>query len=213
MKFDIPKKWLADRIEQYGEDEECTTGNPNFMNNTEFKVILLAGCSLLGKSTYARKLINEKGYKIVCPDAIRSEFSENTSDTSHEGHVWGKAVPQKIKQLLDSKESFIFDATSLTIKSRRDFIDLVRNINKIVPIECHYFDSDLKLSLERNKIRERKLSDEAILLQFNKWCVPVTEEGFSLIKRLTDKKMSTHVARIVKVDSIQPIPGADKIRR
>jgi hypothetical protein len=30
MKFDIPKKWFADRIEQFGEDGDCTVGNPNF---------------------------------------------------------------------------------------------------------------------------------------------------------------------------------------
>lgn len=179
MKIDIPKKWMADKI----EEEELLILNNLQMIGVK-KIIILAAISLSGKTTYADKLRSEGDYYIVHPDNLRFRITGNESDMSKDGYIWNQLVPLEIAKGILSKKDVLIDATNLTQVRRKFFIDIVRGRDKDIPIECHYIEPNLQLSLERNKIRERKLPESVIIKQFNSWQEPKIEEGFSKVIKI-----------------------------
>lgn len=208
MKFDIPKKWFADRIEQFGEDGDCAAGNPNFEKELDdleadaggilaispdlynkmiesqknIKIIVLSGISGSGKSTYAAKLSKEIDAEIVCPDTLRGRITGNESDMSKDGYIWNQLVPLELRKALVYHTTVIFDSTACSVKSRKSIIKTIRDINKNYQIECHYFKPDLELAKKQNLLRERKVPIEVLESQAKRWQIPSIEEGFSEIR-------------------------------
>lgn len=180
MKFNIPKKWIADRIE-----EDNLLNQNNLQMTSQKKVIILSAISLSGKTTYTNRLIKEKDYYVIHPDNLRKKVTGDEGDISKDSYIWSQLVPAEfVIALINENKDIIFDATQLNKKTRAQTIKTIRDIDKNIKIECHYIEPNLELSKERNKVRERKLPEYVLDSQFAKWQIPTLEEGFTKIVKI-----------------------------
>ena len=117
------------------------------------KVWLLAGIPGSGKSTWARKMVVERGGVHCSRDEIRFSLLKDGEDYfSHEDEVF-RIWTDKVRQAImspDAGDVFI-DATHLTEKSRAKVIDSLPTTNYI--LITVFFDTPLETCLERNEQR------------------------------------------------------------
>lgn len=121
---------------------------------TEF--IMLVGLPGCGKSTYAKKIETE-GYVIHSSDAIREELFGDVNSQKDNTKVFD-VLHKRIKDDLTKGISCVYDATNMSMKRRKAFLDEISKVNcrKI----CVLFVIPIELCKERNERRERKVSDE-----------------------------------------------------
>ncbi len=139
------------------------------------KIKVLVGCSNSGKSTYTSKLVQEhpEKYISVNRDKIRELLFSYTEDNISE-YYNRKDISKLEKQVtlyedtlinegLCQGKTVIVDATHLSV----EYIERHKFWN--VPIEIVWFDVTLKEALTRNMGRKRKVDEEIIKKQYNKY--------------------------------------------
>lgn len=145
------------------------------------KFILTSAIPLMGKSTYAAKLVRtEKNATIVCPDTIRGQVCGDESDMSRDGFIWNKLIPERLSFEAAERNTVIFDSTDKNEKSRRNIMKMALAAG-YTEFECHFIRPNLQVALERNKTRERKLPVEVIERFTREWTEPSLGEGFARI--------------------------------
>lgn len=145
--------------------------------NRKNTLIILAGISGSGKSTFA-KLLEEQGWNITCPDRIRAFFYGDESIQGDGNKVFQFAFNNMVeygKQGCD----VVFDATNTTKKARKQVIEQGKKHFDF--ILCYYFSPDLIKSQKQNLNRERQVPLEIIYKQFKKWENPTIDEGFDYV--------------------------------
>ena len=86
-----------------------------------------------------------------------------------------KELDKKVNLLLANNKDIYYDGTNISKKVRRNIIEKYKDRAEII---CEYFTTPLKICLERNKNRDRKVSEEAII-NYSKWIqTPELSEGF-----------------------------------
>jgi predicted kinase len=137
---------------------------------------ILVGISNSGKSTYAHKLWKKNPQEIVIinRDKIRElkfGYTEQTILEYYKREDINKLEKQITKyedllihEALAENKIVIIDATHLSLK----YIKKHEYWN--VPIELIWFDITLKEALTRNMSRNRKVKEEVIFTQYNKYC-------------------------------------------
>jgi predicted kinase len=126
------------------------------------KFIGLFGTSGSGKSTWAKKYVENDPYTIrVCADDIRKEITGNVSDMSQDGLVW-KLVRERLHYALTKGHDVICDATNLKARNRNNVIKELPEgteiVFKIFPVEPHVAKERIKFDLlkgvDRSKVPE-----------------------------------------------------------
>lgn len=123
------------------------------MRMKQKRVWLLAGPPGCGKSTWARKMVAERGGIYCSRDEIRFSLLKNGEDYfSHEDEVV-RIWTEKVRQAILSPDvlNVFIDATHLTEKSRAKVIDSLPTTNYI--LTTVFFDIPLETCLERNEQR------------------------------------------------------------
>jgi len=135
-------------------------------------ILLLSGISNSGKSTFAKKLVdvNPEKYIIVSRDILRYMYGY-TEETVSEYYSRPEflLLENQITAMQDYLISFwlrrsktvIIDNTNLKKKCIKEFDKFG------VPVEVKYFDITLKEAITRNMSRNRKVSEEVIIKQYN----------------------------------------------
>ena len=136
---------------------------------------ILVGLSGGLKSTMAEVLAKFHSAVLVSSDAIRGELSF-VEDQSQNDLVF-KIFHQRIRNGLNEGSSIIADATNLTIKSRRQIIDIAKRIPN-VEIVCVLMATPYLTCVERDKKRSRSVGEEVLEKQLKKFQIPFYEEGF-----------------------------------
>lgn len=160
------------------------------MNNT---FIMMVGLSGSGKSTIASNY-EQTGYKVVASDDLRTEILGNRQDMDHHDMIF-RIAHNRIKEYLFAGYNVVFDATNITMKSRRSALKAIEdipNINKKCIITVPTIDDCLK----KNRDREYPVPDEVIMRQAMRFQVPFLEEGFDEIEiapRLNGMKSALNV--------------------
>ena len=149
---------------------------------TEF--IMLVGLPGSGKSTCAEKLKKE-GYMIHSSDAIREELTGDINSQDNNPEVFG-VLHKRIKEDLKNGYSCIYDATNMSRKRRKAFLDEISKVNcrKI----CVLFVIPVELCKERNERRERKIPDEVYDRMLKAFFVPAYYEGWDEIGIVTVRR-------------------------
>lgn len=132
------------------------------------KVIILRGLPASGKSTYARKLLDENpgAYKRLNKDELRVMLDNNHHTTHNEKFIEKVRDLMLVEALLDGKH-VIVDDTNLSDRPVERIKNVVRKFNAYhnqqVQVEIKEMNVSLDECLERDKSRDKKVGDDVIL--------------------------------------------------
>ena len=149
---------------------------------TEF--IMLIGLPDSGKSTYAEKL-KEQGYHIHSSDAIREEITGDVNVQDKNTDVFA-TLHKRIKDDLGNGVSCVYDATNMSMKRRKAFLDEIKKYNcrKI----CVLFVIPIEVCKKRNSNRVRNVPGEVFDKMIKQFDVPMRYEGWDEIKVVLDEE-------------------------
>lgn len=136
------------------------------------KVIILRGLPASGKSTYARKLLDENPgtYKRLNKDELRVMLDNNHHTNHNEKFIEKVRDLMLVEALLDGK-NVIVDDTNLSDRPVERIKNVVRKFNadhnQQVQVEIKEMNVSLDECLERDKSRDKKVGEDVILKMHN----------------------------------------------
>lgn len=152
---------------------------------TLYVLIGISGC---GKTTWAKKqkahleyLVNGKPYApcdILSSDELRKELYGDENDQMHNEEVF-KELHRRLKDRMRQGISVIVDATNLSLKNRRAYLNCVSKIPcyKVAVV----FDVPLEVCIENQKKRDRQVPEDVLRRMRMKFEMPFYEEGYNKI--------------------------------
>lgn len=145
-----------------------------------------------GKSTVAKNLKGD----VFSSDTLRKELwgDENTQG---DNNMLFDELHKRIKNNLIAGRSTIYDATNISSKRRRAFVE---SLNKIKCEKiCIFVATDYDMCLKRNKKRDRVVPEEVIKKMYMNFDVPQYREGWDeiRIKRTRSRKKDYDVFKYV----------------
>ena len=139
---------------------------------------VMIGISGSGKSTYANGLKTSLGAQLVETDAIRLELTGDAEDQSQNGRVFAIAK-KRVSDYLSQGKNTVIDATSLSIKDRKDWIDIGKSNN--AEVRAYFIDTPVSVCKSQNNKRTRKVPEWVIDKQASKLFGPTKSEGFDSV--------------------------------
>jgi predicted kinase len=131
------------------------------------KVILMKGLPGSGKSTYAKKIVdqNPEQYKRINRDDLRAMFDNSFNSKSNETFIRG-VRDMLILKTLESGKSVIVDDTNLSEKNLTRITQLVHQHNKSqnenVIVEVKHIETSLEECIKRDALREKPVGEKVI---------------------------------------------------
>ena len=139
---------------------------------------VMVGISGSGKSTFSNGLKTSLNAELVETDAIRIELTGNAEDQSQNARVFGVAR-RRVDNLLSQGKNTVIDATSVSVKDRKDWIDIAKKNN--AEVRAYFVDTPIDVAKQRNRKRERKILEEVIDRQASRLQPPTKMEGFDSV--------------------------------
>jgi len=139
---------------------------------------VMIGISGSGKSTYANGLKTSLNAQLVETDEIRQELTGDAEDQSQNGKVF-EIARKRVNDYLAQGKNTIIDATSLTIRDRKDWIEIGKANN--AEIRAYFIDTPVSICKSQNSKRKRKVPEWVIDKQVSKLFSPTKSEGFDSI--------------------------------
>lgn len=128
-----------------------------------------------GKSTVAKNLRGD----IFSSDTLRKELWGSESTQGDNNELFNE-LHKRIKNNLIAGRSTIYDATNISSKRRKAFVE---SLNKIQCEKiCIFVATDYDLCLKRNKKRDRVVPEEVIKKMYMNFDIPQYREGWDEIK-------------------------------
>ena len=127
-------------------------------------LIMLVGPPGCGKSTYAKKFIEQEKengteWIIISPDAIRKEITGDESDQTQNNRVFYQ-VYSDLSEYLNRGFNIIYDATNCRSIHRHKILDVVKDYaNKII---CITFTTSMSTCIKNNQNRSRVVPEDVI---------------------------------------------------
>lgn len=156
-------------------------------------LFVMIGISGSGKSTYAKKLLEElkaagaEGI-IISSDAIRGEICNgDQTDQSRNKQVF-ETAHRRIDESLSLGVNVIWDATNLSREERAHPLAIARK-HKVEAIAIE-LRTPLTVSIERNRFRERVVPTPVIWKQQGRY-FPATKQEFSKIMTVELDRVNT----------------------
>ena len=148
-------------------------------NSSDYpEFLMLVGLPGSGKSTYIKKYFNQN-LRVHSSDAIREELSGNENNQDINGKVFD-LLHKRVREDLKNGISCVYDATNISWKRRKAFLDSLKNIKcwKV----CHIIATPFEVCLEQNSQRERKVPYEVIEKMYKNFDIPWWNEGWDDIE-------------------------------
>ena len=142
------------------------------------KMIMLIGLPGSCKSTWAERHAKLYNFDVFSSDAIRKELYGNESEQQDPQKVF-QILHKRIRNALIKGKNCIYDATNLTSKLRRSFLQYISDVDCVKVAEVIWSDYDMCLA--RNKKRERKVPEYAMERMLHRFEMPAKWEGFNFI--------------------------------
>ena len=140
---------------------------------------MMVGLPGSGKSWYAEhKLPNAV---IHSSDAIREELLGDVSDQSQQGLVF-QTLHDRVLNGLQGGLDVVYDATNISYKRRREFLQRVKALNiPNLKTVCVFMAPPYARCVERNANRDRTVPESVIDRMYHKFDVPMYLEGWDNI--------------------------------
>lgn len=140
---------------------------------------MMVGLVGSGKSHYANKLAEETNATVFSSDKLREEMLGDINDQDHQSEVF-QELHKRIKDCLKSGKNAIYDATNISSKRRRSFLQELSKID--CEKRCVIMATPYEQCLANNASRDRNVPEEVIDRMYRNWNTPYWFEGWNDIK-------------------------------
>jgi predicted kinase len=145
-------------------------------------LVLAIGLPGSGKTSWFRR----RGVTPLSSDMMRHLLFDDATEQSHQNLVFSTLRTMLRARLMVGMPTNYVDATNLSPNERRQWIEMAESFG--YEVQAVFFDVPLELCMERNRKRNRTVSDEAMERLAAKLVPPKFEEGFSKIVVVRVKK-------------------------
>jgi predicted kinase len=138
-------------------------------------VVLAIGLPGSGKTTWFKR----RGVTPLSSDMLRTILFDDITEQRYQSLVFSTLRSLLRARLVARMPWNYVDATNLSPKERRQWIQMARQLG--YEVQAVFFDVPLEVCLERNRRRERIVSEDIMRRMAAKLRPPTFEEGFSKI--------------------------------
>jgi len=151
---------------------ETTERSPNAPKGF---VVLAIGLPGSGKTTW----FGRRGITPLSSDLLRNILFDDVEEQRYQGLVFSTLRSLLRARLIARMPANYVDATNLSIHERRQWIKMAKSFG--YEVQAVFFDVPLDVCLQRNRQRDRSVSEEIMRKMAEKLKPPVFEEGFEKI--------------------------------
>jgi predicted kinase len=138
-------------------------------------VVLAIGLPGSGKTTWFRR----RGVTPLSSDLLRNILFDDVEEQKFQGLVFSTLRSLLRARLIAKMPWNYVDATNLSVHERRQWIKMSKSFG--YEAQAVFFDVPLEVCLERNRSRDRMVSEEVMRKMAEKLKAPAFEEGFEKI--------------------------------
>ena len=154
----------------------ATTPKPNAHGQTPKGYVVLAiGLPGSGKTTW----FGRRGITPLSSDLLRNILFDDVEEQRYQGLVFSTLRSLLRARLIARMPMNYVDATNLSIHERRQWIKMAKSFG--YEVQAVFFDVPLEVCLDRNRQRDRSVSEDVMRKMAEKLKPPVFEEGFEKI--------------------------------
>jgi predicted kinase len=138
-------------------------------------VVLAIGMPGSGKTTWFRR----RGVTPLSSDLLRNILFDDVEEQKFQGLVFSTLRSLLRARLIAKMPWNYVDATNLSVHERRQWIKMAKSFG--YEVHAVFFDVPLEVCLDRNRQRDRMVSEEIMRKMAEKLKAPMFEEGFDKI--------------------------------
>jgi predicted kinase len=138
-------------------------------------VVLAIGLPGSGKTTWFRR----RGVTPLSSDLLRNILFDDVEEQRYQGLVFSTLRSLLRARLIAKMPWNYVDATNLSAHERRQWIKMAQSFG--YEVQAVFFDVPLEVCLDRNRQRDRSVSEDVMRKMAEKLKPPVFEEGFAKI--------------------------------
>ena len=138
-------------------------------------VVLAIGLPGSGKTTW----FGRRGITPLSSDLLRNILFDDVEEQRYQGLVFSTLRSLLRARLIARMPMNYVDATNLSIHERRQWIKMAKSFG--YEVQAVFFDVSLEVCLDRNRQRDRSVSEDVMRKMAEKLKPPVFEEGFEKI--------------------------------
>ncbi len=163
-------------VETQPDLQPTPTPKPNAQGQTPKGYVVLAiGLPGSGKTTW----FGRRGITPLSSDLLRNILFDDVEEQRYQGLVFSTLRSLLRARLIARMPMNYVDATNLSIHERRQWIKMAKSFG--YEVQAVFFDVPLDVCLERNRQRDRSVSEDVMRKMAEKLKPPVFEEGFEKI--------------------------------
>jgi predicted kinase len=147
-------------------------------------VVLAIGLPGSGKTTWFRR----RGVTPLSSDLLRNILFDDVEEQKFQGLVFSTLRSLLRARLIAKMPWNYVDATNLSVHERRQWIKMSKSFG--YEAQAVFFDVPLEVCLERNRSRDRMVSEDVMRKMAEKLKAPAFEEGFAKITVVRVKRES-----------------------
>jgi len=163
-------------VETQPEMPVAETPRPNAAGQAPKGYVVLAiGLPGSGKTTW----FGRRGITPLSSDLLRGILFDDVEEQRYQGLVFSTLRSLLRARLIARMPMNYVDATNLSVHERRQWIKMAKSFG--YEVQAVFFDVPLEVCLDRNRQRDRSVSEEVMRRMAEKLKPPVFEEGFEKI--------------------------------